>query len=136
MSSTRRFRPVFSGALLLLLFAGVLPKARAQANPAQITRQDATNDLSLVSGRSVLLDCAQPVQRIAVGNPAIAEAVAISPTEVMVNGKGVGETTLIMWETGNNREFFNVTVRSAGTDTLDRMDSIRRELRTSLPGEP
>jgi pilus assembly protein CpaC len=135
MRSKKTIRPVFCGALLLLLFASVLPLARAQAPAPQVTRQDATNDLSLASGRSVLLDCAQPVQRIAVGNPLIAEAIAISPTEVMVNGKGVGETTLILWEGGNNREFFNVTVRTGSTDTTDKMDSIRRELRTTLPGE-
>lgn len=133
MSSMKPFRHAFSGALLLLLLAGLPLLAQAPANPSQITRQDATNDLSLVNGRSVLLDCAQPVERVAIGNPAIAEAVAISPTEVMVNGKGVGETTLILWESGNNREFFNVTVRNAATDTADRMDSIRRELRATLP---
>ncbi|HWE86686.1 MAG TPA: pilus assembly protein N-terminal domain-containing protein [Terracidiphilus sp.] len=119
----------------MLLFACALSMAQAQAPPPQVTRQDATNDLSLVAGRSVLLDCAQPVERVAVGNPLVAEAVAISPSEVMVNGKGVGLTTLIMWERGGNREFFNVTVRANSTDTADRMDSIRRELRTSLPGE-
>jgi pilus assembly protein CpaC len=119
----------------LLLFAGALSMAPAQANPTQVTRQDATNELSLVAGRSVLLDCAQPVQRVALGNPAVAEAVAISPSEVMVNGKGPGVTTLIMWETGGNREFFNVTVRAGSTDASDRLDSIRRELRAALPGQ-
>ena len=122
--------------VLLTAIAAQIP-ARAQSKPAsQVTRQDATNELSLVVGRSVLLDCAQPVKQVAVGSPAIAEAVPTSPTEVMVNGIAAGETTVILWETGGNREFFNVTVRPSTTATTDKMESVRRELRTELPGEP
>jgi pilus assembly protein CpaC len=98
-------------------------------------RQDATNDLALVVGRSVLLDTAQPVQRVAVGLGDFAEASVITPTEIMVNGKAAGETTLILWESGGNREFFNVVVRASTAANVDRLEGVRRELRTELPNQ-
>jgi pilus assembly protein CpaC len=100
-----------------------------------VSNQDAANDLSVVVGKSVLLDCAQPVERVAVGLGGIAEATAISPVEILVNGKTAGETSLILWEKGGNREFFNVTVRAGITASNDRLETIRRELNRELPGQ-
>ncbi len=105
------------------------------ASASNISHQDSTNDLSVVVGRSVLLDCAQPVQRVAIGLATVAEATAISPTEIMVNGKGQGETSLIVWEKGGSREFFNITVRASQADVNDKLDGVRRELRKELPGQ-
>lgn len=97
--------------------------------------QDISNDLSVVVGRSVLLDCAQAVQRVAVGTAGIAEATVISPTEILVNGKAAGETSLILWERGGSREFFNLTVRSSQASVIDGLESVRRELNRELPGQ-
>ncbi|HWG21493.1 MAG TPA: pilus assembly protein N-terminal domain-containing protein [Terracidiphilus sp.] len=126
-----------SGALLLGLFCAVGQgqtgtQAKHASEPAH---QDGTNELSLVVGRSVLLDTAAPVQRVAVGLGDFAEATVISPNEIMVNGKAPGETTLILWETGGNREFFNLTVHPSAVASVDHLEAVRRELRTELPGE-
>jgi pilus assembly protein CpaC len=86
-------------------------------------------------GKSVLVDCAQPIQRVAIGVGDIAEATAISPTEIMVDGKAAGETSLIIWDIHGGRQFFNVTVRAQATVTGDSLDAIRRELRAELPGQ-
>jgi pilus assembly protein CpaC len=86
-------------------------------------------------GKSVLVDCAHPIERIAVGSGDLAEATAISPTEIMINGKAAGETSLIVWQQGGVRQFFNVEVRASSYATNDRLDSLRRELRTELPGQ-
>ena len=136
MRPNKTIQATWRWPLILLIAAAAQMPAQAQSSPAsQVTRQDATNDLSLVVGRSVLLDCAQPVERVAVGSPTVAEAVPTTPTEVMVDGKAIGETTVILWERGGNREFFNVTVRPSTTETTDRIESVRRELRSELPGE-
>jgi pilus assembly protein CpaC len=97
--------------------------------------QDSANDLSVVVGKSVLLDCAHPVERVAVGLGGIAEAMAVSPVEILVNGKAAGETSLIIWEKGGNREFFNVSVRAGGGTTNDHLETIRRVLSRELPGQ-
>jgi pilus assembly protein CpaC len=115
--------------------------ARAQAAPssqppaAEASYQDSTNELSVTVGKSVLVDCAQPIQRVAVGIGDLAEATAISPTEIMVDGKAPGETSLIIWDIHGGRQFFNVTVRPLATISGDTLDVIRRELRAELPGQ-
>jgi len=127
-------------ALALALFAG--PAMRAQSAPAapapaaaETTYEDSTNELSVTVGKSVLVDCAQPIQRVAVGVGDIAEASAISPTEIMVDGIAAGETSLIIWDIHGGRQFFNVTVRAQPAVTGDSLDAVRRELRAELPGQ-
>jgi pilus assembly protein CpaC len=138
------FSIVSCGALALALFAGQAERAHgapaqaaaaSQPPTAESTYEDSTNELSVTVGKSVLVDCAQPIQRVAVGLGDIAEASAISPTEIMVDGKTPGETSLIIWDIHGGRQFFNVTVRPAATVTPDSLDAIRRELRSELPGQ-
>jgi len=76
------------------------------------------------------------VERIAVGSGEVAEATAVSPSEVMINGKAAGETTLIIWQAGGARQFFNVKVRPSEAAATDRLDALRRELRSEFPGQP
>ena len=129
-------------ASLLIAFCclGASPDLRSQtlvhaSHVMHTNEQEISNDLSVVAGRSVLLDCAQTVQRVAIGTAGIAEASVISPTEIMVNGKAVGETTLILWEKGGSREFFNVTVRSSQSSANDGLESVRRALMRELPDQ-
>lgn len=140
---------VSCSALALAMFAWQAARAQsapasaapAQAAPAaqppaaETTYEDSTNELSVTVGKSVLVDCAQPIQRVAIGLGDIAEATAISPTEIMVDGKAAGETSLIIWDIHGGRQFFNVTVRALATVTGDSLDAIRRELRAELPGQ-
>lgn len=122
------------------LFLCGKPTLQAQApSPASPTSstgvagQDAANELYVSVDKSVLVDVAQPIQRIAVGLGEFAEATAVSPNEVLVNGKAPGETTLIVWEAGGGRQFFNVIVRPSVAAANERMETLRRELRTELP---
>jgi pilus assembly protein CpaC len=112
---------------------GQTPASPAQ--PSEVATQDSANDLVVAVGKSVLVDCAHPVERIAVGSGDLAEATAISPTEIMINGKAAGETSLIVWQAGGVRQFFNVEVRASSYAANDRLESLRRELRTELPGQ-
>jgi Flp pilus assembly secretin CpaC len=103
--------------------------------PVAVSTQDSANDLVVAVGKSVLVDCAQTIQRIAIGSAELAEATAVSPSEVMINGKAAGETTLIVWQVGGARQFFNVKIRASTSVVNDHMESLRRELRTELPGQ-
>jgi pilus assembly protein CpaC len=86
-------------------------------------------------GKTVLVDCAFPITRVAIGQGDIAEIHPTSPTEVMVEGKAAGETNLIIWDNRGGRQFFNVTVRPGASLLHDNLDAIRRELKTELPGD-
>jgi len=127
----------FSCVLFAVCFE---PDLKAQtpnppSQPAGVAAQDSANDLVVAVGKSVLVDCAQPIERIAVGSGDFAEATAVSPTEIMINGKAPGETSLIVWQQGGGRQFFNVQVRASSYTANDKLDSLRRELRTELPGQ-
>ncbi len=104
--------------------------------PVGPSTQDSSNDLSVAVGKSVVLDLARPITRIVVGLGDFAEASAMSPTQILVNGKAPGETTLILWDSSGGRQFFNVSVRASNFISNDRLESLRRELRAELPGQP
>ena len=123
-------------ASILLISAGTsLAAQTAPAPEAGVTSQEPSNDVVVAVGKSILVDVAHPIQRVAIGLGDFAVASAVTPTEILVNGKTAGETSLIIWEVGGMREFFNVSVRPVSLLTTDRLETIRRELRTELPGQ-
>ena len=103
--------------------------------PVGPSSQDTANDLSVTVGKSVVLDLARPIKTIVVGLGDFAEASAVSPTQVLVNGKAPGETSLILWDSSGARQFFNVTVRPSTYASRDQLEGLRRQLRTELPGQ-
>jgi len=98
--------------------------------------QDSSNDLFVAVGKTVLLDTERPITRVAVASGDVAEASAVSRSEIMVNGKAAGETSLIIWEANGGRQFFNVRVRGFSDASNERLEGLRRELRTEFPGQP
>jgi pilus assembly protein CpaC len=124
-------------ALSVFLCAGLGLGAQTTTTPS-VPRgaavQDSTNELAVAVGKTVLIDTARPIARVAIGLGEVAEASAVTPTEIMVNGKASGETSLIIWDTRGGRQFFNVTVRPSSAVSSDNLDAIRRELAMELPG--
>ena len=138
MKAKAEISVAFCCALFLLICAdaGLRAQEPAPSSPSAVPSQDSTNELSVAVGKTVLVDLARPISRVSIGLGDIAETHAISPTEVMVNGKAPGETSLIIWDTRGGRQFFNVTVRASTSGANDNLEAIRRELRLELPGQP
>src|SRR5712691_8034806 len=89
--------------------------------------------LSLTVGKGELLQFEQDVLKVVVAEPKIADAIVVSPREVMVNAKGAGHTTLVIWETGAAPAQYDVEVQ-ADTSELDNLHkALSEELRTGLP---
>jgi pilus assembly protein CpaC len=123
----------------LMICAHSFAQAQARRNPAempQASTQDSANELFVAVGKSVLIDVTRPIQRVSVGLGDVAEATVVSPQEILVNGKAAGDTSLIVWEAGGGRQFYNVVVRPSPSVANDRLDGLRRELRAELPGQP
>jgi pilus assembly protein CpaC len=121
-----------------VLFAGQIVAAQsAPSAPASAGGrfEDSTNELSVTVGKSVLVDCEQPIRRVAVGAGEVAEAAAITPTEIMITGKTPGETSLIIWDIHGGRQFFSVTVRATTGAVADSLEAVRRELKAELPDQ-
>ena len=52
--------------------------------------EESPNDLFLNVGKSVIVDSSLPIERISIGFGEVAEATAVAPTEVLVNGESSG----------------------------------------------
>lgn len=60
--------------------------------------------------KGTILNMKEASKRVSVSNPEIADFNLISPTEILINGKKVGVTTLITWDKLGNTRFFDVRV--------------------------
>jgi pilus assembly protein CpaC len=59
--------------------------------------QEPPAELHVLVGKSVILNSPQILKRVSVSDPAIASAVTISPTQVLLNGLSAGKVSLILW---------------------------------------
>jgi pilus assembly protein CpaC len=91
----------------------------------------AARDLFVTVGKSLVVESPVNIQRISVGDAKKAEALAVTPREVLVNGKEEGETSLIIWQAGGNRLLFDLRVRPS----TERLDVVRQEIEKELPGQ-
>ena len=89
---------------------------------AQTTTKPQTRDITLLEGRGELISFPQDVTKVAISEPKIADAVVISPREVMINAKGPGRATMVIWETGADptRYEINVTKDTAEWDAFSK----------------
>lgn len=67
--------------------------------------------LAVTVGKSLVLESPTDIQRVSTVSEDIIEVVAINSRELVLNGKGAGETSLILWQTGGNRLMFDVSVQ-------------------------
>jgi pilus assembly protein CpaC len=61
-------------------------------------------------GKSLLINTTEPIRRIAVTDPAIANAQPVTPTQIMVHGKAPGEISLLIWDELERSRSFDLRV--------------------------
>ena len=101
----------------------------------QTAPQQGARELMLTAGKSLVVNTSADIERIAVGFGDVAEARAIGLREVLLDGKSAGETSLIIWQTGGNKLFFDVTVQPNTALVRSKIENVRREISQELPGE-
>jgi pilus assembly protein CpaC len=84
--------------------------------------------VSVSKGASALLVNTTNIQRFSIGDPAVAEAVVVSPTEILINGKTLGTTSLFLWDNTGAIKLYSVEV------TADA-PGLQRYLSSVLQGE-
>ncbi|MCC7178313.1 MAG: type II and III secretion system protein family protein [Acidobacteria bacterium] len=109
-------------ALLALIAAGTMSGRAAMAQAPEGAER-----VLLTAGRSTVLLTEFDITRIAVTNPAIADAVVVRPREVLVDGKGAGTVSLIVWG-ADTRKHYDIVV-DTGVSTL------QQNLQQLFPGE-
>ncbi|HEU4800019.1 MAG TPA: pilus assembly protein N-terminal domain-containing protein, partial [Gemmatimonadales bacterium] len=109
-------------ALLVLALAApsALEAQRIVSQPQQI--------ISVSKGASALLVNPVAIVRVTIGDPAIANASVVSPTEVLINGASLGSTTLLVWDNAGTPRVYSVEV------TADA-PALQRYIKALLPEE-
>jgi pilus assembly protein CpaC len=83
--------------------------------------------IPLTAGRSTILNTEFDITRVAITNPAIADAVVVQPREILIDGKAPGTVSLIVWG-GGSRAQYDIVV-DAGVLGLEQ------QMKTLFPGE-
>ena len=117
---SRQRRVVLPTAVIGLLIGAVCVLSAQQPIPP-------VQQIALTAGRSTVLQTDFEITRIAVTNPAIADAVVVQPREVLIDGKAPGTVSLIIWGATERRQY-DVVV-DPGISTLEQ------RLQSLFPGE-
>jgi len=86
--------------------------ALALAIPTQLSAQ-AVQEAGVVPvavGNSAVLAHSTTLQRVSISDPDVADAVPVSTTEVVINGKEAGTTSLLLWDATGGRTLYSVQV--------------------------
>jgi pilus assembly protein CpaC len=59
-------------------------------------------------GKSVVINVQAPLTRVLSSNPAAVETLATSPTQVVIEGKAAGSSSLILWDASGRSQVFDV----------------------------
>lgn len=124
-ASHARARALTAVVLCLLALAGPTSSSVVAQVPAGTS--EAPERVLLTAGRSTVLNTDFDITRIAVTNPEIADAVVVRPREVLVDGKGAGTVSLIVWGAAERRHYDVVVDRGVST--------LQQNLQQLFPGE-
>ncbi len=108
-------------SLLILGIAVLLSPVRAAA-------QAEGQALHVFVGKSVVINLQSPVTRILSSNPAVIDTLATSPTQIVVEGKSAGASSLILWDATGHSQMLDVTVDV-------NIAHLRTALEQTYPGE-
>jgi pilus assembly protein CpaC len=112
---------VFGGA------SGSTPQENAQT----AKRPGVDGNLIVTVGMSMIIDSPVAVVKISIANGDLAEAVAVNPQEILINGKAPGETSLIVWQQGGTRLVYDLMVRIS----TQKLDNARQQVARDFPDE-
>jgi pilus assembly protein CpaC len=110
--------------LLPVLWIGTGLSADLVATGMRADVATGKSSISVSVNGSTVLDHSVGIRRISIANADIAEAVAVSTNEIVVNGKAVGDTSLIVWDLKGTRSMLDVHVLAS----TSKIDAVRAEL--------
>ncbi len=134
-SQARRFNGVLRAAAWICILAVLgsnTVRAQVQAMPeasagAIAIDRDAT-PVTLLVGRSTVVDVDRPIARVSLTSADIADALVTSSNQLLVNGKAPGTISMFVWERAGAMRRFEVTV-------LRDMAALDQQLSQLFPGE-
>ena len=101
------FRAVSIACLACVL---TLLTARLPGAPQTETRSAEGRTLHILVNKSVVINLPARLRRVLASNPAVIDIVAISPTQVVVEGKAAGDSSVILWDESGQSQMLDVIV--------------------------
>jgi pilus assembly protein CpaC len=103
--------------------------AAAQSSTTTTTASGETSSagaapLRVMVGKSLLINTTERLKRVSVTDPAVADALAVTPTQVLVNGLAPGEVSLLIWDELERSRSFDLRVDvdiSAASEEMHRL---------------
>lgn len=90
--------------LILLLIIGLSNQL--------VFAQDNSEIITLQIGQSEIVEYLVPVKRISISDPQIADATVTSPRQILINGKSIGNVSLIIWDEREDYTKYNIIVKN------------------------
>jgi pilus assembly protein CpaC len=88
------------------VFADSAGSSASPAQAARLVEGGGTQALHLLVGRSLVIK----IKRVALAEPTIADAIVVSPYQVLINGKAPGGVSLLLWDENDQSQAFEVYV--------------------------
>lgn len=118
-------------ASLLCAALAAAPAAPGVQDPGElrIDRElSATRELALESGQNRLLIISEEIGRVAVADPNVADLKVVTPTQLLLTAREVGNTDLTLWNRDNKPLVVSLRVTR-------NLEGLRTQLKDLFPGE-
>src|SRR5437879_6976717 len=89
------------------------PQQPSTAQPQTSAQQNISSEgqaLHILVGKSVVVNVQAPITRVLSSNPSVIETLATSPTEIVVEGRAAGSSSLILWDQSGRSQMLDVIV--------------------------
>jgi pilus assembly protein CpaC len=94
-----------------------------------VSQSKETQQVSLVVGKSTVVNMPVAIKRASLADPKIADAMVLSPKQIYVTGKGYGSTNLTLW--GQDGQVLAILDLDVGVDLI----RLKQQLAELLPDE-
>ncbi|MDA2916794.1 type II and III secretion system protein family protein [Nitrospinae bacterium AH_259_B05_G02_I21] len=114
-------------ALMLLGPASTHAQSLKLHKGTLLEERGAPKEIRVTVGKTKLMDSTDAIQRVSVTEPKVADVVIISPHQIIINGKKIGATNLIVWNKDGSNHVFDLLISPD-------VELVRRRLDELLPG--
>lgn len=82
----------------------------ATASTTQQPEPQGAAPLRVMVGKSLLINTTERLKRVSVTDPAVADALVVTPTQILVHGRTPGEVSLLIWDELERSRSFDLRV--------------------------
>jgi len=92
----------------IALFVFVIGNIAVGQDTSQPVAPAEGETVHVLVGKSILINVQKPLTRVLSSNPTVVETMAASPTEIVVEGKAPGASSLILWDANGRSQVLDV----------------------------